>query len=57
MNVLNYIDGEMRAAQAGAVLDNVNPATGAVYGQIPDSDAADVAMACEAAAALSLIHI
>jgi aminomuconate-semialdehyde/2-hydroxymuconate-6-semialdehyde dehydrogenase len=51
MNVLNYIDGEMCAAQAGGVLDNVNPATGAVYGQIPDSDAADVAMAYEAAAA------
>jgi acyl-CoA reductase-like NAD-dependent aldehyde dehydrogenase len=33
MNVLNYIDGEMRAAQAGAVLDNVNPATGEGFGR------------------------
>ena len=49
MNILNYINGAMKAAHSGAVLDNYNPATGKVYGSIPDSDALDVAEAYEAA--------
>jgi aminomuconate-semialdehyde/2-hydroxymuconate-6-semialdehyde dehydrogenase len=51
MNILNYINGEMKAANNGSVLDNYNPATGSVYGNIPNSDASDVADAYEAAAA------
>ena len=51
MNILNYINGEMKAANNGSVLDNYNPATGSVYGNIPNSDGTDVADACEAAAA------
>ena len=50
MNILNYINGEMKAANNGSVLDNYNPATGSVYGNIPNSDASDVADAYEAAA-------
>jgi len=49
MNILNYINGAMKAAHSGAVLDNYNPATGKVYGSIPNSDALDVAEAYEAA--------
>lgn len=50
MNILNYINGEMKSANNGSVLDNYNPATGSVYGNIPNSDASDVADAYEAAA-------
>ena len=50
MNILNYINGEMKAANNGSVLDNYNPATGSVYGNIPNSDASDVADAYDAAA-------
>ena len=51
MNILNYINGERKAANNGSVLDNYNPATGNVYGNIANSDASDVADAYEAAAA------
>lgn len=51
MNILNYINGEMKAANNGSVLDNYNPATGKVYGTIPNSDASDVNDAYQAAAA------
>jgi aminomuconate-semialdehyde/2-hydroxymuconate-6-semialdehyde dehydrogenase len=51
MNIENYINGEMRASHSGAVLDNYNPASGKVYGTIPNSDAKDVAEAYAAAAA------
>jgi aminomuconate-semialdehyde/2-hydroxymuconate-6-semialdehyde dehydrogenase len=45
----NYIYGQQRVPLAGQYLDNYEPATGQVYGQIPDSDAQDVALAAEAA--------
>lgn len=51
MNILNYLNGEMKAANNGSVLDNYNPATGKVYGTIPNSDASDVNDAYQAAAA------
>lgn len=51
MNVLNYINGEMVAAKSAAVIDNYNPATGLVYGNIPNSGAEDVADAYVAASA------
>ena len=54
MNIENYINGEMRASHSGAVLDNYNPASGKVYGTIPNSDAKDVAEAYAAAAAIIL---
>jgi len=51
MNILNYINGEIKAANNGSVLDNYNPATGSVYGSIPNSDSSDVADAYQAGAA------
>lgn len=51
MNILNYLNGEMKAANNGSVLDNYNPATGKVYGTIPNSDESDVNDAYQAAAA------
>jgi len=45
----NHIDGRDQPALGGSWLDNTDPATGAVYGRLPDSDAADVQAAVEAA--------
>jgi aminomuconate-semialdehyde/2-hydroxymuconate-6-semialdehyde dehydrogenase len=47
----NYIAGKLIAPINGSYIQNVNPSTGEVYSQIPDSDAADVALAIEAAEA------
>ena len=47
--IANYIDGELQEPLGGRYLDNVDPATGAVYSQIPDSDGADVNAAVDAA--------
>lgn len=46
----NYIGGEVRQPAGDAWLDNVDPSTGRVYSQIPDSDARDVEHAIAAAA-------
>jgi aminomuconate-semialdehyde/2-hydroxymuconate-6-semialdehyde dehydrogenase len=45
----NFIDGVWRDANSGKTLENFNPATGSVYGSIPDSDGSDVADAVNAA--------
>jgi len=47
--ILNYIGGKLCAPTAGSFMNNINPATGAVYSQVADSDAADVAQAVIAA--------
>ncbi len=47
--ILNYINGELVEPKSGAFLENINPATGEVYSLIPDSDAADIDNAVEAA--------
>lgn len=49
MQVLNYIGGEWKSPLNGKFMDNINPATGEVYGTIPESDEQDVALAVEAA--------
>lgn len=49
--IANYIAGDLQAPLNGKYIDNVNPATGAVYSQIPDSDAKDVEEAVGAAKA------
>jgi aminomuconate-semialdehyde/2-hydroxymuconate-6-semialdehyde dehydrogenase len=60
--IANYIGGQHMAPINGRYLDNINPATGAVYSHTPDSDASDVAAAVAAAEAaivaghVSLIH-
>lgn len=45
----NLIDGRLDAPVGGLYLDVVEPATGLTYARCPDSDAADVALAAEAA--------
>jgi betaine-aldehyde dehydrogenase len=45
----NIIDGEVQPSSSGALMDVVNPATGAVYAMAPNSDARDVDLACQAA--------
>ncbi len=47
--ILNYIDGELIEPTTGKYLDNINPAIGEVYSNIPDSSAADVELAVKAA--------
>ncbi|UYZ58516.1 aldehyde dehydrogenase [Hymenobacter latericus] len=47
----NYIAGQLVAPAAGRYLPNLEPATGQVYSQVPDSDAQDVQLAVEAAQA------
>jgi aminomuconate-semialdehyde/2-hydroxymuconate-6-semialdehyde dehydrogenase len=51
MKIQNYINGQLIDPLAGQHLDNINPATGKVYGTIPDSDAQDVELAVKAAKA------
>ncbi len=50
MKILNYINGQMHEPQGGQWLDNIEPATGQIYGQIPDSTADDLEEAVKAAA-------
>lgn len=47
--ILNYIGGELSPALDGEFLDNVNPATGLVYSQVPNSKSSDVKKAVAAA--------
>lgn len=51
MQIRNYSNGQLLEPACGAYLDNINPATGAVWSQVPDSDHADVEAACAAALA------
>jgi aminomuconate-semialdehyde/2-hydroxymuconate-6-semialdehyde dehydrogenase len=45
----NFIGGNFIGPLSGNFIDNVNPATGAMYGQIPDSNAKDIEVAVKAA--------
>lgn len=45
----NFINGQYQAPINKNYLDNIEPATGIVYGKIPDSDSADVELAIKAA--------
>ena len=49
--ILNYIDGELTEAAGGGWLDNVEPATGRVYSQLPAGGEADIERAVAAAEA------
>ncbi|AYA38095.1 aldehyde dehydrogenase [Hymenobacter oligotrophus] len=51
LQLRNYIGGQLVAPAAGRYLPNIEPATGQVYSQVPDSDAQDVQRAVEAAQA------
>ncbi len=45
----NYINGRLVEPVGGEYLDNIDPATGEVYGYVPDSDERDVEQAVAAA--------
>jgi aminomuconate-semialdehyde/2-hydroxymuconate-6-semialdehyde dehydrogenase len=45
----NYINGALLAPQSQTYFDNIEPATGQVYSQIPESDQADLEAAFDAA--------
>jgi aminomuconate-semialdehyde/2-hydroxymuconate-6-semialdehyde dehydrogenase len=49
--IANYIAGSFQAPINGKYIDNVNPATGEVYSQTPDSDIKDIEEAVGAAKA------
>ncbi len=49
MEIQNYINGAFVAPLSGKTMENINPATGKVYGTIPRSDERDVAAAVTAA--------
>lgn len=49
MQIKNFINGALVPPLSGEYLDNVNPATGKVYSNIPNSDHRDVQLAVEAA--------
>ncbi len=50
MDALNYVDGKWVPAASGKTFPSYDPATGELIGTVPESDAADVARAVEAAA-------
>jgi aminomuconate-semialdehyde/2-hydroxymuconate-6-semialdehyde dehydrogenase len=45
----NYIGGNLIGPLSGNFIDNINPATGEVYGQVPESNSKDVNAAVHAA--------
>ncbi len=49
--ILNFIGGDFCDPENGSFLENVNPATGNIYSQTPDSHQEDVQLAVEAAQA------
>jgi aminomuconate-semialdehyde/2-hydroxymuconate-6-semialdehyde dehydrogenase len=51
IKIANYIKGELTVPASGNYINNMDPSTGEVYSLIPDSDAADVQKAVEAATA------
>jgi aminomuconate-semialdehyde/2-hydroxymuconate-6-semialdehyde dehydrogenase len=51
VRLLNFINGQYVPPVEGRFLDNCDPATGQVYGQLPDSGPEDVAQAVAAAQA------
>lgn len=49
LRIANFIDGRFQAPAGGELLNDVDPATGAVWAQLPDSDERDVNLAVAAA--------
>lgn len=49
IKIRNFINGEFVEPSTGKYLDNIEPATGKAYSQVPDSDARDVDLAVAAA--------
>ncbi|MBK8555730.1 MAG: aldehyde dehydrogenase [Lewinellaceae bacterium] len=55
VSILNFINGRFEKPLNGQYLDNYNPATGEVFGTIPDSGPEDIDMAVNAASAAFLL--
>ena len=51
MKISNYINGTLQAASSGAYINVFDPSKGEVYAQAPDSEAADIEAAVQAAQA------
>jgi aminomuconate-semialdehyde/2-hydroxymuconate-6-semialdehyde dehydrogenase len=49
VQIHNFIDGQFVEPRASKYLDNIEPATGKPYSQVPDSDSGDVELAVAAA--------
>ena len=49
IQIQNFVGGQFVRPNAGRYLDNIEPATGRPYSQVPDSDAGDVELAVTAA--------
>jgi aminomuconate-semialdehyde/2-hydroxymuconate-6-semialdehyde dehydrogenase len=49
LKICNFIDGELVEPMSGKYVDNIEPATGKAYSQVPDSDSRDVDAAVAAA--------
>src|SRR3954465_7779812 len=49
LTIRNFIDGQFLEPVSGKYLDNIEPATGKTYSQVPDSDGRDVESAVAAA--------
>ncbi|MDG2012313.1 MAG: aldehyde dehydrogenase [Pirellulaceae bacterium] len=49
INIKNYIDGQLLEPGSGDYLENVNPAIGQVYSQVPNSQIDDINAAVESA--------
>lgn len=47
--IANYIDGELIPPRSNHYLENIEPATGLGYSEVPDSDASDIDQAVDAA--------
>ena len=47
--IKNYIDGQLIDSKNGEILDNINPATGLVFGSLPKSQEADIELAYQSA--------
>jgi aminomuconate-semialdehyde/2-hydroxymuconate-6-semialdehyde dehydrogenase len=47
--IANYIDGQLLPPNSGEYLNNLNPATSAVFSLVPESDAVDLKLALNAA--------
>lgn len=49
IEILNYIDGQLRPSLSGRKMENINPSRGTTFAMIPNSDEKDVQIAIEAA--------
>jgi aminomuconate-semialdehyde/2-hydroxymuconate-6-semialdehyde dehydrogenase len=49
IKIQNYINGELIPPKSGEYFDSINPATGKIYAEVPDSDDSDIELATQSA--------